>query len=223
MAKSRGKSSSNRFNPKSPQGQVDPRRAGKLRIIAGSHRGRTLQYRGNFATRPMKDRTREALFSRLGGRFDGEIVFDLFAGTGILALEALSRGAGRAVVVDIIPAAAADIRSAANEFGWQNEVEVLCGDVFSQAKAIFDNRNLSTADTGTPAPWLVFVCPPYAMWDEQKNELSGLLQDACDKAPSGSVFAVELEENTPIDVLPASLQWDVRLYRPAQVAIAEKE
>jgi hypothetical protein len=61
------------------------------------------------------------------------------------------------------------------------------------------------------------------MWDEQKNELSGLLQDACDKAPSGSVFAVELEENTPIDVLPASLQWDVRLYRPAQVAIAEKE
>lgn len=223
MAKSRGKSSSNRFNPKSPQGQVDPRRAGKLRIIAGSHRGRTLQYRGNFATRPMKDRTREALFSRLGGRFDGEVVFDLFAGTGILALEALSRGAGRAIVVDIIPAAAADIRSAANEFGWQNEVEVRCGDVFNQAKAIFDNRTASPNDSDAAAPWLVFVCPPYSMWDEQKAELSELLQDACDKAPSGSVFAVELEEHTPLEVLPASLQWDVRLYRPAQVAIAEKE
>ncbi|MEY4568521.1 MAG: Ribosomal small subunit methyltransferase [Planctomycetota bacterium] len=223
MAKSRGNSSSNRFNPKSPQGQGDPSRAGKLRVIAGSHRGRTLLYRGNFATRPMKDRTREALFSRLGGYFDGEMVFDLFAGTGILALEALSRGAGRAIVVDILPAAAADIRTAANEFGWQNEVEVRCGDVFSQAKAIFNNRQPSPNETAATAPWLVFVCPPYSMWDEQKAELAELLQDTCDKAPSGSVFAVELEEHTPLDVLPASLHWDVRLYRPAQVAIAEKE
>lgn len=222
MAKSRGKSSPNRFNPKSPQGSVDTRRAGKLRIIAGSHRGRTLQYRGNFATRPMKDRTREALFSRLGGSFDGEMVFDLFAGTGILALEALSRGASRAIVVDIIPAAAADIRSAAVEFGWQNEVEVRCGDVFSQAKVIFENRAQATSEPEATVPWLVFVCPPYAMWDEQKAELSELLQYACDKAPSSSVFSVELEENTPLDILPASLQWDVRLYRPAQVAIAEK-
>jgi 16S rRNA (guanine966-N2)-methyltransferase len=222
MPKHRGNSSSRRNHSNASRISNNSCRAGKLRIIAGSHRGRTLLYQGNFSTRPMKDRTREALFSRLGGSFDGEIVFDIFAGTGILALEALSRGAGSAIVIDILPTATADIRSAAAEFGWQEKVQVLCGDAFTQSKTIFEKGNSNLTELHSPTPWLVFVCPPYVMWHERKDELRDLLNNVCLKAPTKSLLAIELEESTPLDILPGYLDWDVRLYRPAQVAIAEK-
>src|SRR4029077_10034324 len=72
-----------------------------LRIIGGRFRGRKLAYSGDVRTRPMKDRVREALFNLLGRAVAGKTVIDLFAGTGALALEALSRGASRAVVIEM--------------------------------------------------------------------------------------------------------------------------
>jgi 16S rRNA (guanine966-N2)-methyltransferase len=74
-----------------------------MRIVAGTHRGRLLETPPDQAIRPTADRVREALFSmlahRLGG-FSGKRVVDAFAGTGALGLEALSRGAERAVFID---------------------------------------------------------------------------------------------------------------------------
>jgi 16S rRNA (guanine966-N2)-methyltransferase len=73
-----------------------------MRIIAGSAKGRPLQAPGNAkGVRPTADRVRETLFNVLGQWMDGLAVLDLFAGTGALAFEALSRGAGRAVLVDL--------------------------------------------------------------------------------------------------------------------------
>ena len=73
-----------------------------MRIIAGSAKGRALQAPGNTkGVRPTADRVRETLFNVLGQWMDGLAVLDLFAGTGALALEALSRGATRAVLVDV--------------------------------------------------------------------------------------------------------------------------
>ncbi len=71
-----------------------------VRIIGGKFRGRKLEYSGDLRTRPMKDRVREALFNLLGHAVEGKVAIDLFAGTGALALEALSRGASRAVLVE---------------------------------------------------------------------------------------------------------------------------
>jgi 16S rRNA (guanine966-N2)-methyltransferase len=70
-----------------------------VRVIAGAHRGRTLVAPRGRSTRPTSDRVREALFSILGD-VGGLVVLDLFAGSGALAIEALSRGAARATVVD---------------------------------------------------------------------------------------------------------------------------
>ena len=70
-----------------------------MRVIAGLHRGRTLKAPRGRATRPTSDRVREALFSILGD-VAGLAVLDLFAGSGALAIEALSRGASRATLVD---------------------------------------------------------------------------------------------------------------------------
>src|ERR1700758_5362053 len=70
-----------------------------MRVIAGTLGGRRLKAPPGRATRPTSDRVREALFSMLG-ELDGERVLDLFAGSGALGIEALSRGAARAVFVE---------------------------------------------------------------------------------------------------------------------------
>lgn len=82
-----------------------------MRIIAGKLRGRRLKSVPGVKTRPTADRVREALFDVIGDAVRGARVLDLFAGTGALGLEALSRGAGRAVLVENDPAARAVIRA----------------------------------------------------------------------------------------------------------------
>jgi 16S rRNA (guanine966-N2)-methyltransferase len=74
--------------------------SGKLRIVGGKYRGRQIAYSGDPVTRPMKDFTREALFNLVGGWVSGKACFDLFAGTGAVGIEALSRGAERAIMVE---------------------------------------------------------------------------------------------------------------------------
>src|SRR5262245_19110512 len=84
-----------------PQGAAGPETPVLgLRIIGGSLRGRKLQYSGDQRTRPMKDRVREAVFNLIGPRIVGAHAIDLFAGTGALGLEAISRGAARATFIE---------------------------------------------------------------------------------------------------------------------------
>ena len=73
---------------------------GKLRIIGGTFRGRIIDYSGDPVTRPMKDNIREALFNLVGGWVKEKAVFDLFAGTGAIGLEAISRGASTATMIE---------------------------------------------------------------------------------------------------------------------------
>ena len=75
-------------------------KGGKLRIIGGTFRGRQIQYSGDSVTRPMKDNIREALFNLVGGWVKGKAAFDLFAGTGAMGLEALSRGATQGLFIE---------------------------------------------------------------------------------------------------------------------------
>ena len=96
-----------------------------MRIIAGRWRGRALKAPAGAVTRPTADRTREALFSMLTSRigsFDGLAVADLFAGTGALGLEALSRGAAHALFVEQDRAALAALRANIAALGAAAEV-----------------------------------------------------------------------------------------------------
>ena len=79
---------------------IDERIAATLRIIGGKFSRRRLKYTGDPRTRPMKDRVREALFNLVGPSVIGSHAIDLFAGTGALGLEALSRGAARATFIE---------------------------------------------------------------------------------------------------------------------------
>jgi 16S rRNA (guanine966-N2)-methyltransferase len=99
------------------------------RIIAGTARGRRLAAPKGAATRPTSDKVRGAVMNLLGQFFDGGDVLDLYAGTGALALEALSRGCARAVCVEADRAAADLLRRNAAACGFADRVEVRGGRV----------------------------------------------------------------------------------------------
>ena len=121
-----------------------------MRIITGSARGVRLKSPAGDGTRPTADRTREAVFSILGNRVVDARVLDLFAGTGALALEALSRGAVCAVLID--RATQAILIENARRTKMDKYVEIRRGDAFGHAAAL--------ARTGR-AFVLIFADPPY--------------------------------------------------------------
>jgi 16S rRNA (guanine966-N2)-methyltransferase len=125
-----------------------------MRIVAGKFRGKALTSPPDDSIRPTADRVRESVFnilsSRLGPSFDGLRVLDLFAGTGALGLEALSRGAGNVVFVDTSADARGLIRDHIEAFGAGGVAKLLRRDATS----------LGPAGTMGPVD-LVFLDPPY--------------------------------------------------------------
>lgn len=155
----------------------------------------------------------------LGGTFGDSIAFDLFAGTGVLGFEAVSRGATRAVLFDVLAHGVLEIRKNSESLGLKDRVIVLQKDVIRWSESLEQNLGFLRLEN---CPWIVFCCPPYALWQSQGESLTQMLQAWIDKSPAGSLFAVELEDKTPLELLPRSLEWDVRVYKPARMAIAEK-
>ena len=104
-----------------------------MRVIAGSCRGRPLRAPRSGATRPTADKVREAIFDVLGSMLDleGLSVADLFAGSGALGIEALSRGAGSAVFVDDGPEALTAIRANLASLGLEDRSTVVRSDVLA--------------------------------------------------------------------------------------------
>jgi 16S rRNA (guanine966-N2)-methyltransferase len=125
-----------------------------MRVIAGEAHGRRLRAPGGLVTRPATARVRASIFSRLAARTElaGARVLDLFAGSGSLGLEALSRGAAKAVFVDSSRAAATAIRDNLRVFGLEGRAEVMVASV-ERAIAMLSARG-ERFD-------LVFVDPPY--------------------------------------------------------------
>jgi 16S rRNA (guanine966-N2)-methyltransferase len=125
-----------------------------VRIVAGKFRGKQLTSPEDGSIRPTADRTREAVFnilaSRLGPHFDGLRVLDLFAGTGALGLEALSRGATHVIFVDTGAEARGLIRDHIEAFGAGGVTKLLRRD----ATALGDAGTMGPVD-------LIFLDPPY--------------------------------------------------------------
>jgi 16S rRNA (guanine966-N2)-methyltransferase len=158
----------------------------------------------------MKDRVREAVFNLLGPDVVGTLAIDLFAGTGALGLEALSRGAERAIFVEQHFPTAAILRRNVVELGVAGQSEIVPGDAFIWARRATD----------LPAVrWLVFCSPPFDIYVDRADAMLALLQGLLDRAPAGSLFVVESDERFNPAQLPHPDRWDVRSYPPAVVAI----
>lgn len=126
-----------------------------MRIVAGKFKGKQLQTPEGADIRPTTDRVRESMFnilaSRLGQSFDGLRVLDLFAGTGALGIEALSRGASFAIFVDVGAQARGLVRSHIEAFGLGGQSKLLRRDA----------TQLGSVEKFQPFN-LVFLDPPYA-------------------------------------------------------------
>jgi 16S rRNA (guanine(966)-N(2))-methyltransferase RsmD len=126
-----------------------------MRIIAGTARGRPLEGPKNSNTiRPTADRVRETIFNVLGQWMEGQTVLDLFAGTGALGLEAVSRGATHAVLVDQDREAVRLCQGNARALGFEPQVEVMSSPV---------ERALGQLGRAGRRFDLVFADPPYAV------------------------------------------------------------
>jgi 16S rRNA (guanine(966)-N(2))-methyltransferase RsmD len=195
-----------------------------VRIIGGEFRGRKLQYSGDVRTRPMKDRSREALFSRLGKAVQGKLAVDLFAGTGALGLEAVSRGAAGAVFIEQHGPTARAIGQSAATLDIEDRVQVIIADTFhcnKQGAERFLAARKELDPQGTSA-WLVFCSPPYDFYVDRVDEMLKLLGDLIASAPAESLFVVEADARFDVGRLPEPDQWDFRPYPPAFVGIYRK-
>lgn len=159
-----------------------------MRIIAGKFRGKQLKSPDGTDIRPTSDRVRESLFSilasRLGPNFDGLRVLDLFAGTGALGLEAMSRGASHVVFVDSGVEARGIIRDHIESFGLGGQSKLLRRDA----------TELGPIDRFKPFD-LIFIDPPYAQQLGEKALVS--ISTHSWMAPGATIV---LEERKDVEV-----------------------
>jgi 16S rRNA (guanine966-N2)-methyltransferase len=173
-----------------------------MRIVAGTHRGRRIAAPKGLATRPTGDRVREAAFNLIGP-VDGARVLDLFAGSGALGLEALSRGAASVTFVESDRVACRTISDNLERLELTG-ARVTCGDAVSALRR--ESRRYD----------LILVDPPYESWTELEPQLARHLPGLL--APGG-LLVVETGQRTEPQ-LPLPLRTS-RRYGSARLTLFE--
>ena len=181
-----------------------------LKIVGGHFRGRKLVSTDDPGVRPMKNRVREAVFNLIGPEVAHSHALDLFAGTGALALEALSRGAARATMIERHFPTAQVIRQNVKTLDVEDRVDIVTADAFYWV------RHKLTSDE---IAWVVLCSPPYSYFVERTHDMLDLIQAVIARARPGSSIVVESDERFDVSQLPDAGQWDVRRYPPATVSL----
>ena len=181
-----------------------------MRIIAGQRRGHKIDGPKGRDTRPTSDLVREALFNILRRVVPDRPILDLFAGTGALGLEALSRGAAHAVFVERDRENVGLIRRNLATLRYEDRGAVLSADAYRWAKSF-------TPEPGEPV--VVFLDPPYREIEAQAKRFHALLAELIAKLPDDSVLVVESGRPFDAAVLPDLDAWDLRRYGGTHVAV----
>jgi 16S rRNA (guanine(966)-N(2))-methyltransferase RsmD len=148
-----------------------------MRVIAGTYRSRRLIAPRGLATRPTSDRLRETLFNVLGARVEGTVFVDLYAGSGAVGIEALSRGASLVYFVDKASTAMAAIRR-----------NLAALDIHSGFQ--LESSNVSSALGRLSGAGIIFLDPPYEASSEYERSLASIAQNSDSlMAPDGIVIA----------------------------------
>ena len=185
-----------------------------MRIIAGQRRGHKFDGPKGSGTRPTSDLVRESLFNILGAYVEDLVVVDLFAGTGALGLEALSRGAARAIFVEKKGENVALIHRNMATLRYEDRASVLAADAYRWAR---------TFEPIDDEPMVVFLDPPYREYEERPHKIRELIENLIGNLPAGSMIALESSRKLDADLLPDVEAWDVRRYGGTQIAIRTVE
>jgi 16S rRNA (guanine(966)-N(2))-methyltransferase RsmD len=171
-----------------------------MRIIAGALRSRRFEAPAGLATRPTSDRLRETLFNVLGPRMAGAALLDLYAGSGAVGMEALSRGAGRVVFVERAEAALKVLRGNLERLGltagWRVEARTVGAFL----------RRAATAGRAAEGFDLVFLDPPYDAEDEYAATLGLLGGSAAGVLAAGAVVIAEHRRKERLEARYGSLE-----------------
>lgn len=174
----------------------------QIRIVAGAFRGRKLTCTVHPNMRPTPQMVREALFSILGDAVPDRPFFDVFSGTGVIGLEALSRGASHVTFVE------RDFRLA----------EAI--DVHLRTLGVVSRGKVARADVYRWMPrWEpperavnVFLSPPFNDFERRPEEMHELILETRRKVATGSVVVLQAEESAFLDTLPDRAEADERRY-----------
>jgi 16S rRNA (guanine966-N2)-methyltransferase len=182
-----------------------------MRIIAGQRRGHKIEGpRARARTRPTSDLVRESVFNILGEVIVDRDVVDLFAGAGAIGLEALSRGARRAVFVERNRENVGLIHRNVATLRYEDRASVRHADAYRWARALAPE---------TDRPLIVFLDPPYREYEIHARFLQRMLSDLIARLPVGSVLVLEAGRILDGRILPEFERWDTRRYGNTQVAI----
>src|SRR5437764_8552200 len=174
----------------------------QLRIVAGALRGRKVTFTVSPHLRPTPQMVREALFSILGNAVPDRPFVDVFAGTGVVGLEALSRGASAATFVERDHRLANDIDGHLRSFGVDQQAQLLRTDVYRWAE-----RWRAPAE-----PVNVFLSPPFPDLDQRPDDFERLVRTLQAKLAAGSVLVLQVEDTFDAAVLSDAPRWEPRKY-----------
>jgi 16S rRNA (guanine966-N2)-methyltransferase len=180
-----------------------------MRVIAGEAKGTRLKSPGT-GTRPMTDRVKEAVFSSLGD-FSGLMILDLYAGSGSLGLEALSRGAKMATFVESAREAILSLERNIEATGMGSRSEIIWADVAATLSRPADER----MD-------LIFVDPPYSMGKEEVLRALESIVTGGFLSDDGKVVMHRPGKESRLDPFGLELDWE-RDYGQATVSVFAHE
>ena len=152
--------------------------------------------------RPTPQRVREALFSILGNAVPDRPFIDVFAGTGVVGLEGLSRGASSTLFVERDFRLIGDLERQLKVFGVEAVTRIARGDAYRWAE-----RWIAPAE-----PVTVFLSPPFRDYVSRAEELLKLIADLQERMAPGSVLVVQSEKTAALEALPDRAAWDERRY-----------
>jgi 16S rRNA (guanine966-N2)-methyltransferase len=174
----------------------------QIRIVAGQLRGRKVLCDVHPGMRPTPQMVREALFSILGDAVPGRPFVDIFAGTGVVGLEALSRGASSVVFVERDFRLSEAIDKHLRSFRLADQGRVSRVDVYRWIE-----RWQPPAE-----PVTVFISPPFGDFEHRPEELTALIDELRRRTAPGSVVVLQAEESAFLDTLPTRAGADERKY-----------
>ncbi len=178
-----------------------------MKIIAGDRKGFKLEGPMDKSIRPTSDLRRDAIFNTLGEIIEGETFYDIFSGTGAMGLEALSRGAGVANMVEMSKKAQELIKRNIARVRYEKEAK------------LFPTNAYRWIESHRPtASGIYFLDPPFPEYVDHPQRFTKYLSLLIERVQPGSVIIVESRWKMNPEVLPDIESWYVRRYGETRVA-----
>jgi len=173
-----------------------------MRVITGSARGRKLAAPEGLDIRPTTDKVKEAVFSAIQFEIEGAYILDLFAGSGQMGIEALSRGAKRAVFVDNSQRALKCVNENLRTVKFEKYADVINRDSYDYIKHI--NKKFD----------IIILDPPY-----RYNHINNILPFVVEKLNDGGLVICEYESDAEIDIIPDGLKLK-KTYKYGKISVS---